>query len=259
VVRAALAVVIMAAAVFLRFWRISWALTEGTWFPDEVLWAHSASLFTPLSWQAFVDGRHLRLPYPAGYAILSGLSLATAKAIAFSPLGGGDADAILIARLVAAAAGVATVALVGRFARRLDGPAVGLAAAALMAVVPLHAMQSHYASSDVLHTLAVALVMVAGCTVAMHGTRSSALAMGAAAGLAFGTKYNGLAMLASGGIVIADLAIRRRSVEQAIDLGVWMVAGFVVAACLACPPCVLDPGRVVDMWRWQWSFKPRPS
>jgi hypothetical protein len=165
------------------------------------------------------------------------------------------ADAVLIARFVSATAGVATVWLVGRFARRLDGATTGLAAAALMAVVPLHAMQNHYASSDVVHTLAAVLVMAAGVAVATRGTRSSAFAMGAAAGLAFGTKYTGLAMLAPGAMVIADVAIRRRAVGPAIDLGIWLAAGFLTAVCLTCAPCVLEPGRVLDMWRWQWSFE----
>jgi len=251
----ALGVAVVAGAMFLRFWRISWALTDGTWFPDETLWANSAAFFSPLSWHAFVDDRHLRLPYPAGYAILSGLSLAAARTLAFNPFGGGNADAILIARLVSATAGVACVVLVGLFARRLGGRAVGLAAAALMAVVPLHAMQNHYASSDVVHTTSVVLVMFAGYAVARRGTRASALLLGAASGLAFGTKYTGLAMMATGGLVILDVAIRQRRVERAIDLGVWLVAGFLAAAALACPPCALDPARVVGMWRWQWNFK----
>lgn len=251
--RAWLLALVVGVAAFLRLWHIAWALTAGTWFPDEVLWAHSAGFFSPLSWSAFVDERHLRLPYPAGYAILSGLSLAMARALAFAPFGG-DADAILVARLVSAIAGIATVLLVGLFVRRLAGPSVGLAAAALMTVVPLHAMQNHYASADVVHTAAVVLVMMAGHAVATRGSRASAFALGAAAGLAFGTKYTGLAMLASGGMVVVDVAIRRRDVVRAVDLGVWLVAGFVVAAALACPPCLLDVGRVARMWQWQWSF-----
>ena len=250
----ALGAAVVAAAVFLRFWRISWALTDGTWFPDEVMWANSAGFFSPFSWQAFVDDRHLRLPYPTGYAILSGLSLAIAQALGFSPFGGGKADAILVARLVSASAGVASVVLVGLFARRLGGTAVGIAAAALMAVVPLHAMQNHYASCDVVQTASVVLVMIAGHAVAVRGSRTSALLLGAAAGLAFGTKYTGLAMMATGGLVILDVAIRQRSVERAVDLGIWLVGGFLAAAALACPPCALDPARVVRMWRWQWNF-----
>src|SRR5690348_11267008 len=134
---------VLAVATFVRFWRITWALSAGAWFPDEILWGHSAAFFSPLSWHAFVDDRHLRLPYPTGYAIRSGLSLATTQEIGWSPFGGRDPDAILVARLVSAAAGVATVVLVGVFARRVADARVGLAAAALMAVVPLHAMQNH--------------------------------------------------------------------------------------------------------------------
>ena len=250
-----LVAVILGAAVFLRLWRLTWALRDGAWFPDEVLWAHSAALFSPLSWHAFVDGRHLRLPYPTGYAILSGLGLAMANGLGLSAFGKPEPDAILIARLVSAAAGVGTVVLVGLLARRMAGPSVGLAAAALMAVVPLHVMQNHYASTDVLHTACVVGVMWAAWVVATRGTRWSAFALGAAVGLAFATKYTGFAMAGTAGLVIGDHVVRRRSVMQAIDLGVWLVAGFVVAVSLGCPPCVLAPDRVLGIWRWQWSFK----
>src|SRR5689334_14838900 len=110
---------VVAVATFLRFWRITWALSAGAWFPDEVLWGHSAAFFSPLSWHAFVDDRHLRLPYPTGYAIASGLSLAAARAVGWSPFGGPETDVIFVTRLVSAVAGVATVVLVAVFARRV--------------------------------------------------------------------------------------------------------------------------------------------
>jgi 4-amino-4-deoxy-L-arabinose transferase-like glycosyltransferase len=250
-----LVALIVGAAAFLRLWRIEWALTDGAWFPDEVLWAHSAALFSPLSWHAFVDGRHLRLPYPTGYAILSGLGLATANGLGLSAFGSPEPDAILIARLVSAAAGVGTVVLLGLLARRMAGAAVGLAAAALMAVVPLHAMQNHYASADVLHTACVVLVMWAAWAVATRGTRGSAFALGAATGFAFATKYTGLAMAGTAVLVIGDRVVRQRSVERAVDLGVWLAAGFVIAVSLGCPPCIMAPDRVLGIWRWQWTFK----
>jgi 4-amino-4-deoxy-L-arabinose transferase-like glycosyltransferase len=184
----ALGAVILAATAFLRFWRRSWALTDGTWFPDEVLWANSANLFSPFRWGAFVDPLHLRLPYPAGYAILTGVPLAVVRWLGVVAFADGKADAILVARAVSATAGVATVVLVGLYARRVGGAVAGIAAAALMAVVPLHAMQNHYASTDVLHATCVVLVMFAGHALVTRGTRTSADMLGAAAGLAFGTK-----------------------------------------------------------------------
>lgn len=252
--RVALVLVILAAAAFLRFWRLTWALTDGTWFPDEVLWANSANLFWPFTWHAFVDDLHLRLPYPAGYAILTGVPLALVRSLGVVLFPDGKADAILVARAVAASAGVASVVLVGLYARRAGGAVVGIAAAALMAVVPLHAMQNHYASTDVLHTMCVVLVMFAGHALVTRGTRTSAAVLGAAAGLAFGTKYTGLAMLGTGGVLILDVAIRRRTLASVADLGVWLVAGFLVAAAVACPPCALDPARVVRMMQWQAHY-----
>jgi 4-amino-4-deoxy-L-arabinose transferase-like glycosyltransferase len=252
--RVVIVVLVLAGAAFLRFWRLSWALTDGTWFPDEVLWANSANLFWPLTPHAFIDGLHLRLPYPAGYAILTGVPLALVRSLGVVLFPDGKADAILVARAVSATAGVASVVLVGLYARRVGGAVAGIAAAALMAVVPLHAMQNHYASTDVLHTMCVVLVMLAGHALVTRGTRTSAAVLGAAAGLAFGTKYTGLAMLATGGVLVLDVAVRRRALALAIDLGIWVVAGFVLAFALACPPCALDPLRVVRMMQWQASY-----
>jgi 4-amino-4-deoxy-L-arabinose transferase-like glycosyltransferase len=252
--KVAILVLVLAGATFLRFWRLGWALTDGTWFPDEVLWANSANLFWPLTWHSFVADFHLTRPYPAGYAIVTGVPLALLRGLGVVLFPDGKADAILVARTVSATAGIASVVLVGLYARRVGGAVAGIAAAALMAVVPLHAMQNHYASTDVLHTMCVALVMLAGHALVTRGTRTSAALLGAAAGLAFGTKYTGLAMLATGGVLVLDIAIRRRALALAVDLAIWVVAGFLLAFALACPPCALDPLRVVRMMQWQASY-----
>ena len=252
--RVAILVLVLAGATFLRFWRLEWALTDGTWFPDEVLWANSANLFWPLTWHSFVADFHLTRPYPAAYAIVTGVPLALVRSLGVVLFPDGKADAILVARAVSATAGVASVVLVGLYARRVGGAVAGVAAAALMAVVPLHVMQNHYASTDVLHTMCVVLVMFAGHALVTRGTRTSAAVLGAAAGLAFGTKYTGLAMLATGGVLVLDVAVRRRALALAVDLGIWVVAGFLLAFALACPPCALDPLRVARMIQWQASY-----
>src|SRR5258705_11253863 len=100
--RVAILVLVFAGAAFLRFWRLTWALTDGTWFPDEVLWANSANLFWPFRWGAFVDDLHLRLPYPAAYAILTGVPLAFVRSLGVVLFPDGKADAILVARAVSA-------------------------------------------------------------------------------------------------------------------------------------------------------------
>jgi hypothetical protein len=176
--RVVLVVLVLAGAAFLRFWRLSWALTDGTWFPrrgavgelrEPVLAAHLA---------LFVADFHLTRPYPAGYAIVTGVPLAIVRSLGIVPFADGKADAILVARAVSATAGVASVVLVGLYARRVGGAVAGIAAAALMAVVPLHAMQNHYASTDVLHTMCVVLVMFAGHALVTRGTRTSAACSG---------------------------------------------------------------------------------
>jgi hypothetical protein len=61
-------------------------------------------------------------------------------------------------------------------------------------------------------------------------------------------------MLATGGVLVLDVAVRRRALALAIDLGIWVVAGFLLGFALACPPCALDPLRVVRMIQWQASY-----
>src|SRR5215813_6483469 len=54
-------------------------------------------------------------------------------------------DAILVSRLVGAAASLGSVVLVGCIGARAFGPTVGILAAALFAVVPVDVLQVHFA------------------------------------------------------------------------------------------------------------------
>jgi len=65
--------------------------------------------------------------------------------------------------LVAASAGIVTVALVAVLGWRFYGPRAGLLAAAIMAAVPFEAIQTHYASVDVLLGTTTALTLLAAC------------------------------------------------------------------------------------------------
>jgi Dolichyl-phosphate-mannose-protein mannosyltransferase len=107
----------------------------------------------------------------------------------------------LIARLVSAAAGIATVLLVYVLGTRLFDNRTGLASAAFLSVVPLHVRDSHFGVTDVSMTMLLMLAVV--LLVAAHDRASEApgslrrfAGAGLVAGLATSTKYNALLLVA---------------------------------------------------------------
>ena len=245
---AALVVVIAASAVFLRFWRLRWALDDRLFFPDEIVWFDRVSRFVPLTWASF-DLDFTRL-YPTLYGYLAGLATAAAYAVGLvRPGEDGMFDAIFVARLVNAAAGLANVVLVGLLGWRCFSAPVGLAAAALTAALPLEAMQAHYASVDSLLTGWFALTLLAGHALATRGTVASALTSGACVGLAFATKYNGLGAL---GALVVPLLVRGwrgSGWTRVAALGAAVVAGIGLGVLVGCPPCVLRSSAMFEEMR----------
>ena len=147
----------------------------------------------------------------------------------------------LWARAVTAAFGTATVYLVYRCARSWDEP-TALVAAALMAVMPLHVRESHFALTDVPATFFVALTWQLTLAADRRPDwRRFALA-GAAAGLATATKYTAIFALLMP--LLACMAPRTRLTRlQAL--------GIVSAACaaaflLATPYVLLDLPSFLD-------------
>lgn len=245
-VTAAVILAIGAAAVFLRLWRIRWALEDRLFFPDEIVWFVRVSQFVPLTWASFdVDFTHL---YPTLYGYFAGLATAAAYATGLvRPAPDGMYDAILVARLVAVVASLANVGLVGVLGWRCFSAPVGLAAAALMAVLPVEAVQVRYASVDSLLTALFTLTLLAGHALAVRGGLVRAVVAGACVGLAFATKYNGLGAL---GALVVPLLMRRESGWLAVAaLGAAVVVGLGGGVVVGCPPCVLRPAELLDAMR----------
>lgn len=90
-------------------------------------------------------------------------------------------------RLLAALLGTATVAATWRLAARIEGPGAGLVAALLLAVLPLHVLNSHYVKHDVPATLLIVLACIA-CERLWETGGSVAFAAGVT-GVAFSTHY----------------------------------------------------------------------
>jgi len=140
----------------------------------------------------------------------------------------------LVGRCLSVGMGVGTVLVVYGIGARLWGRRAGLLAALALAVMPLHAQQSHFLTVDVPATFWAALSLLWAARLVTNDPRPSRAALwaGAFAGLAMATKYNlALSVLP---LVAACIASRQ---WKALALG---VPAFVLAFFVACPGAVLE-------------------
>ncbi len=134
-------------------------------------------------------------------------------------------------RLLTALLGTATVAATFALARRVAGPIAGVAAAAVVAVSPLHVRDSHYVKHDVPVTLLVVLAYLACARIPSDGGRSRKTLLAAAVitGLAFSTHYYAiflalpLAWSAARGAASAAEAAKRIALAGAVCAAVFFV------------------------------------
>lgn len=239
-------IVLLAFAV--RVWRIGWGLDQQLSFADEpAFWKSYLFAFVPPRWGSLLGHS---LFYPPLYGYLSGIAIALAQALGWIPAGQDLHAALLVARCVSVLASLATVVVVGVAAARACGRDVGLLAAALLASIPLEAMQTHYASCDPLLGLTVALLCLAVCAFTRDRRAAYAAASGACVGLAFATKYNAIVLGAMPAWVVLEVALGERAPKRAAVLAAAVLGGSVVAAVLACPPWLFETRRVLDQMRW---------
>ena len=113
---------------------------------------------------------------------------------------------------------------------------MGLAAAGLLAVMPMHVRESHFVLTDVPMTFAVVLTLLLSLRASEQPTLRAFIAAGAAAGLAAGIKYN--ALMAFSMPLVAALALAR---GQRLSRGaaVLTAAGACVAAFFVTTPFAL--------------------
>ncbi|MCX6544305.1 MAG: glycosyltransferase family 39 protein [Acidobacteria bacterium] len=142
-----------------------------------------------------------------------------------------------VGRVVTALVGTATVWITYRIGRDLDSPRLGLAAAAMLAVLPMHVRESHFMLTDVpmtaLTTLSVWLAIRAG----QDRTVSAYAWAGVAAGLSAAAKYNG--GVVSVAVVIAWLVFDRSSSDRARKAAA-AVGATAVAFLVGAPYTLLD-------------------
>src|SRR6185369_7242335 len=105
------------------------------------------------------------------------------------------ATLLFLGRIGSALIGVATVLVVWRIGRRLDGPALGLAASFLLSVCFLHVRDSHALKADVWLTFAVPPTLWLLARYAQAPDAIGAARAGAAVGIATSLKYPGVLLL----------------------------------------------------------------
>lgn len=230
-------VAVLVAALGLRLVGLDWGV------PNDL---HRFS-YHPDEWQAVETGLGILVSgdwnphffnYPSLQIYLVSLALRLGVLLfgaAESALGG----LYVVARLVTVVMGVATVALTARLGARVGGGVVGLVAAALLAVLPLHVVNSHYATVDVplvfWWTLAVTCALES-LSAPEERARPWALAAGVAVGLAASTKYNGALALP---VTLGALAYRCGTAGWRLSLAQVAIAALTFG--LTSPFVLLDP------------------
>lgn len=192
------ALVVLPVAAVSRLWAIDFCLPHPHCRPDEdaisaIAGAFRAGHFEPEAFNypalfmlavagvlrvaPYVERLlHKLMPFHFG-AVLDGLSWTVKNYMA--------------ARILSAAAGIASAWVVFRIALRLFDRTAAVAAASLLALAFLHVRDSHFGVTDVPMAFMVLVAFLCAVRLSQSGSRRDVVIAGVAAGLAAGTKYNG--------------------------------------------------------------------
>lgn len=244
-------VAILALAAAVRLWGVRWGLPGAThlfsYHPDEF-----HSLRGALALLLTGDPNPHFFNYGSLYLYLAAIAANFTGTMPLNPptaasMGQLFHDWTLAARMVSVLAGVLTVSVTYALGRSLLSPRAGLLAALLLALMPLHVLNSDYATVDVTLTLFVSLTLLFAVRLARWPTPRDYLLAGLWAGLAASTKYSG------GLVIVAPLvahcvARRRRGPEGASAppvrlVSLWplaMIGVMLVAFAATSPYTLLD-------------------
>jgi hypothetical protein len=248
------AVAVVTIGLALRLYGIDWSLPNPThlfsYHPDEILVVGAARN---------VDIPHGRLNphffnYGSLYIYLISLLLPPARAAFANSL----FTDYLVARLLAAVLGAATIYVTYLIGKRLGGAKVGFAAAAVMAIIPLHTVHSHYAAVDVPATFWVSLSLLGAVAAADSRKARWYVLSGAAAGFAAATKYNcGLVVLSI--LTAHTLSCIRERTSQNLRARHYLGLPALALACTAAAFLLGTPGVLIatnEFWR-DFSYEMR--
>jgi 4-amino-4-deoxy-L-arabinose transferase-like glycosyltransferase len=180
-------VLITAVAAVLRLWGIRWGLPDAlhnlTYHPDEIFQIGAMAQLN--SFRLMLDPGFYN--YPSGYMNLGAIVIRVLEGWGMSF---DDSGYFLVARVIVAVLGIATIPLVYSAAAKLYGRAAGIIASLLIAIMPLHIVHSHFATVDVPATLWVTVAILGSAIILGRPSWKTYLWTGLAVGFAVGTKYN---------------------------------------------------------------------
>jgi len=238
-VLAVIAIIILAAC--LRLWGSRWGLPDSmhyySYHPDENMVlgaARAVNLFDGQFDPGFYNYGSLYI-YMVSFGIVLSAMFgiinldATITAAVVRELSG----MYLAGRMIALFLGLSTVYLVYLIGKRAYGNKIGLLAALMMAIAPIHVMHSKFIAVDVPATFFIALTLVFAFRIPQenHRLRDYALA-GLFSGLAAATKYNACLIMLTP--IVAHLATSRSKVVSRIlnprlfTIPVCAVVGFLL-------------------------------
>lgn len=226
----------------LRIWGLSWGLREGlrqgSYHPDEFILIGAATSVDIGSLQL---NPHL-YNYPSLFIYVISIAFRTASGWGLLD-GARVADLYLLARLLSVLFGVATVFAVYLAGSKFYNRNAGLAAAGIMAVMPLHVQYSHYVAVDVPAVFFVAAALAASALLLRENQLRFYLFAGAMAGLAAGTKYNcGMVFLSIVAASLLSIAGGLSHRRKALLLSAAFLAA-VVAFIITTPGALLWPDQ----------------
>jgi len=249
---AGLAGIILLAAA-LRFAGLRWGLPNElhsySYHPDEFLTIGSSARMAGL-----LDGHRTIDPglynYPSLYLYIATLAMMVANGYGWL---GNAANVYLTARVVTVLMGLGAVGATYWAGRVMFGSAVGLLAALILAIAPLHVQHSHFATVDVPSTLFVALCLGFSGLILKRGSWRDYILAGVMAGLAGGTKYNAVL------VILAPIAAHFLSSAQSSTLsnvegrGRWAIIWrrsisgrfWLIPACAIAAFIISTPGSVL--------------
>ena len=234
------ALLLFAIAAGLRFYELDWGLPDGMATVDErIVWPPRLTAFVRrgFTFETLVTSR---LVYPPAVGYLMGLTfwvgthLGIVDALPVAQGFGG----IFLGRIITAVLDLATVPLTGLLAARLYSEREGWIAAALLAVCPLAVGQAHYLSVDPISATVVPIVGLGAVALQRTATARRAVLAGVACGIAFGVKYNALALGILPACSLVAIALRD-GVGRAVVLALTVFIAFLATASALCVSCLV--------------------
>jgi Dolichyl-phosphate-mannose-protein mannosyltransferase len=244
-----LLLVVTGSAAALRFWGIQFGLPHDFARPDE------EKLIGPALHILQGDPNPHFFLYPTlfiyamsaadavvfGFERLAGL---TASRASFAAQSIADPSILhLTARVLAAAAGVATIPVLYSAVRHISSARAALVASVFLAVAFLHVRDSHFGVTDVPATFLIVCAFRAAALCATRGANPPRVAIaGLWSGFAAATKYNAALAALPAAVIIVSRARTRASLPRSAGLLA------VLFVCLAAAFLVGTPFALLD-WR----------